>query len=352
MKYPFALPVLFASTALSLAFTSPMTRTYTYGIPSGALPYTTTLPACGTVDGYVLVAAPTSPFVPGTTTILVPPQASAKTRTFTNAEYNLTQVLLIQPLEGPCVPKDFSILTPSAAGAFNLSHTAAAACPLDHDELEEQEKEGQRNVDAAIQPILEGLNRATMILQDLDTLFPVADEIGANTTTLFRRQSAALAPVLQLLDALRQVGITLAGLQPRLTALAPFEDAGEQASGDAVVRALGAHVRAQEGLLNTLVGRARVIRLVPAEGSVAVGKLAAAGRAMAVGSGGEGRLRKRQGGDGRVAAALAAVLRGLRGVVGQVVYDVGVLVPARSECIDGLHEAVDEAFGEAVAAYE
>lgn len=207
-------------------------------------------------------------------------------------------------------------------------------------------------MDAAIQPILEGLNRATMILQDLDTLFPVADEIGANTTTLFRRQSAALAPVLQLLDALRQVGITLAGLQPRLTALAPFEDAGEQASGDAVVRALGAHVRAQEGLLNTLVGRARVIRLVPAEGSVAVGKLAAAGRAMAVGSGGEGRLRKRQGGDGRVAAALAAVLRGLRGVVGQVVYDVGVLVPARSECIDGLHEAVDEAFGEAVAAYE
>lgn len=125
MKYPFALPVLFASTALSLAFTSPMTRTYTYGIPSGALPYTTTLPACGTVDGYVLVAAPTSPFVPGTTTILVPPQASAKTRTFTNAEYNLTQVLLIQPLEGPCVPKDFSILTPSAAGAFNLSQYTA-----------------------------------------------------------------------------------------------------------------------------------------------------------------------------------------------------------------------------------
>lgn len=371
MKYPFALPVLFASTALGLAFTPPITRTYTYGIPSGAPPHTTTLPACGTVDGYVLVAAPTSPFVPGTTTILVPPQASAKTRTFTNAEYNLTQVLLIQPLEGPCVPKDFSILTPSAAGAFNLSQytatgvdlfaapssTAAAACPLDHDELEEQEKKGQRSVDAAVQPILEGLNRATMILQDLDSLFPVADEIGANTTTLFRRQSAALEPVLQLLDALRQIGIILTGLQPRLVALAPFEnddDADGKISGDAVVRALGAHVRAQEGLLNTLVGRARVIRLVPAEDSVAVGKLAAAaaGGAMAVGSGEEGRLRKRQGGDGRVAAALAAVLRGLRGVVGQVVYDVGVLVPARSECVDGLHEAVDEAFGEAVAAYE
>ncbi|EOD50695.1 hypothetical protein UCRNP2_2530 [Neofusicoccum parvum UCRNP2] len=241
MKCPIVLSTLFASTAFSFAFTPPTTKTYTVAIPTGGVPYTTTLPPCGTVNGYVLVAEPNSPFVPGTTTIFVPPQASPVARTFTNEAYNLTQVIVMEPLDG-----------------------------YDDETVEgehlDMEPPPPPPVDAAVQPIIDGLNQATIIAQNLDTLFPAAEQIGTNTTTTTlsfrgrrgRRQSpAALEPALQLLDGLRQVGMALRSLQPRLTALAPFkEDEADKTSGDAVVRALGTFVRVQQGLLNTLVGRA------------------------------------------------------------------------------------------------
>ncbi|GME33581.1 hypothetical protein GTA08_BOTSDO14018 [Neofusicoccum parvum] len=389
MKCPIVLSTLFASTAFSFAFTPPTTKTYTVAIPTGGVPYTTTLPPCGTVNGYVLVAEPNSPFVPGTTTIFVPPQASPVARTFTNEAYNLTQVIVMEPLDGACAPKDLGILTPSAVGAFNLSqYTAtgidlfatgvpistgsAAACPSGYgDETVEGEHPDMEPpppppVDAAVHPIIDGLNQATIIAQNLDTLFPAAEQIGTNTTTTTlsfrghrgRRQSpAALEPALQLLDGLRQVGMALRSLQPRLTALAPFkEDEADKTSGDAVVRALGTFVRVQQGLLNTLVGRARVIRavVVPAgRGAAVVEKLVAAEGAIAVDvDGAEGRMLERVSGDGLVAAAVAAVLRALKGVVDSVVYDVGALVPARLECVDGLKEAVNAALDEAIKAYD
>lgn len=377
--------------AHGLAFKKPY-QTLTIAVPAGGATYTTTIPPCGTLPGYVLIPDANSTFHPGTTTVFAPPQASRATRTFVDTEYDETAVVVVQPLPGSCAPKDlgyfptntYTDLSQFTATDLFLSPTVAAIaaiCPLT-DGIDYSAAKGP------VKDVVDGINNATLILQSLQWWAEQVGAVADNSTTttasastastikqahksvntgLARRQEAITA-VIRLLGGLRDVGTRLRALLPDIAVLPPFkqsrsvieilndDDEDEAAAGDAVVGALLSLVTVQRAVLNTLIGRARLVHDIPVE-SAAVGRLAAVAQDGAdelsrMPSGlGHGRLLR-----GRhvnpVGTTIANVLRALEDVVDRLAFEIIRLVPAREECSKKQKKAIDETLDEAIAAYE
>ncbi|KAB2580143.1 hypothetical protein DBV05_g1180 [Lasiodiplodia theobromae] len=379
------------ASAHGLAFKKPY-QTLTINVPAGGATYTTTIPPCGTLPGYVLIPEANSTFHPGTTTVFVPPQASKATRTFVDTEYDETAILIVQPLPGSCAPKDFGYfptttftdLSQFTATDLFLSPTAAALaaiCPLT-DEIDYSAAKGP------VKDVVDGINNATLILQSLQWWAEQVGAVADNTTTssasttssttfsstpstikqarnpgagtnLVRRQEPITA-VLRLLGGLRDVGTTLTALLPDIAVLPPFkpsrsvieildDDDENEAAGDAVVGALLSFVTIHRALLNTLIGRARLVHDIPVE-SAAVDQLAAMAQESADELGHGRLLRGRH--VNPVGTTIAKVLQALEDVVDQLAFEIIRLVPAREECSKKQKKAVDETFEEAIAAYE
>ncbi|KAK8169761.1 hypothetical protein IWX90DRAFT_383186, partial [Phyllosticta citrichinensis] len=123
-------------------------------------------------------------------------------------------------------------------------------------------------------------------------------------------------PLTDLLRGLREVISTLTPAVPRITVLPPFPPGCDT---DAIVVALTSFVRVHQALLNIIIGRS-------------------------------GLLETRQ--FNTVGSTIAAVLRGVEGVVDQLAFALIDLIPARSECAKGQKSAIDGTLDEAIDAYE
>ncbi|KAK0663573.1 hypothetical protein DIS24_g1106 [Lasiodiplodia hormozganensis] len=378
--------------AQGLAFKRPY-QTLTIPVPAGGATYTATIPPCGTLPGYVLIPEANKTFHPGTTTVFAPPQASKATRTFVDTEYDETAVVIVQPLPGSCAPEDlryfptntYTDLSQFTATDLFLSPTVAAlaaVCPLT-DDIDYSAAKGP------VKDVVDGINNATLILQSLQWWAEQIGVVADNTTTsasvdstalstlsavtstikqarnpgagtgLIRRQEPITA-VLRLLSGLRDVGTTLTSLLPDVAVLPPFkpsrsvieildDDDEDEAAGDAVVGALLSLVTIHRALLNTLIGRARLVHDIPVE-SAAVGQLAAVAQESADELGNGRLLRGRH--VSPVGTTIAKVLQALEDVVDQLAFEIIRLVPAREECSKKQKKAIDETFEEAIAAYE
>lgn len=380
--------------AQGLAFKKPY-QTLTIAVPAGGATYTTTIPPCGTLPGYVLIPDANSTFHPGTTTVFVPPQASKATRTFVDTEYDETAILVVQPLPGSCAPKDlgyfptntYTDLSQFTATGLFLSPTVAAlaAICLLTDDIDYSAAKGP------VKDVVDGINNATLILQSLQWWAEQVGVVADNSTTSASTASTTFSPVpstakharnlagtslarrqepitavIRLLGGLRDVGTTLTALLPDIAVLPPFkqsrsvidilnDDDEDEAAGDAVVGALLSLVTIHRALLNTLIGRARLVHDIPVE-SAAVGQLAAMAQDGAdelgqmLGRLGHGRLGRRH--VNPVGTTVAKVLEALEDVVDQLAFEIIRLVPAREECSKKQKKAIDETFEEAIAAYE
>ncbi|KAL1392040.1 hypothetical protein HDK64DRAFT_334961 [Phyllosticta capitalensis] len=318
--------------AFSRAF-KPSLATLTVPLPSEASAYTSTVPACGgTVSAFVVVGAPgEGDFVPGTQTIALPPQASAATTTIVNTSLNATQIVIATPLEGSCQPFDI----PATGTTTSSGSAATSACPL---------KGCAAGVGKAAESVIEAINKVTLISENLQSS---AKQLFSNDVGAEVRQTehgalqvrAPASPLTDILSGLRSVTTTLTISVPRIAVLNPFPPGCDT---DAIVVALTGFVRVHQALLNIIIGRSGLLENSP---------FADIDAAALSGTDGEwSALEARQ--FPGIGATIAAVLRGVEGVVDQLAFTLIDLIPARSECAKGQKASIDGTLGEAIDAYE
>ncbi|KAK7534203.1 uncharacterized protein J3D65DRAFT_632745 [Phyllosticta citribraziliensis] len=333
MKTVFAAFPLFIG-AFARAF-KPALETLTVPVPTEGSAFTSTVPACGeTVSAFVVVAVPNGDFVPGTQTIFLPPQAEPTTSTFINLSLNATQVVVATPLGGTCEP--FALPSGTSTGPDT---SATSACPL---------KGCAAGVNKAGQSVIEAINKVTLLSENLQ---PAAKQLFADSTSANGRRSepgfldtrAPLTPLTDLLRGLREVISTLTPAVPRITVLPPFPPGCDT---DAIVVALTSFVRVHQALLNIIIGRSGLLESSP----FAEAAYAAEVTAFLSADGGSASLEARQ--FNTVGSTIAAVLRGVEGIVDQLAFALIDLIPARSECAKGQKSAIDGTLDEAIDAYE
>ncbi|KAF4541759.1 uncharacterized protein LTHEOB_8340 [Lasiodiplodia theobromae] len=361
MKSTFVTPSLF--TSVLGAALAPSFDTITIPIPSQGEEFTSTVTPCGTVNGFAVVGVPNGTLVAGTTTIFLPPQASASSATFIDKELSATQVIELVPLQGSCAPFEL----PTNTGAFTdidqltaistgfPTATAAADCPLGTI---------ASTVDAAAQGVIDLINEVTLLSQNLQA---PAKQIGSTF--------GSAQAVLQVVNGLGSVVAELTKGIPKITALSPFEKRQDNNNNgvspaddatDAIVIALISFVRVHQALLNIVIGRRGLLSSIPFADAdaaqldtiaqdasananqllVAMGYQQDASGAVVTAS-----EHERRAGLG-VAKAVAGALRSVEVVVDSLAFALIDLIPRRKECAKQQKLSIDGTLNEAIEAYD
>ncbi|GME33089.1 uncharacterized protein LTHEOB_8340 [Neofusicoccum parvum] len=351
MKSAFVASSLFTST-LGAAL-APSFGTLTIPIPSQGTAFTSTVSACGTVNGFAIVGVPNGTLVAGTQTVFIPPQASATSSTFIDEALSATEVVQLVPLQGSCAPFDFSTssaftdlsqftATGTSGGA---TPTASGDCPLGT---------VASAVSGAAQEVIDAINEVTILSQNLQA---AAKQIGAGFGT---------SAVLQTANGLSSVVSKLTTTIPRISVLPPFvkrqDPTPADDATDAIVIALISFVRVHQALLNIIIGRRGLLSGFPF-GDDTAQQLAAIAQGSADDVSGLLAALGRQGVDGvvvaeraaainPVTAPIAAVLRSVEAVVDQLAFAIIGLIPRREACAKQQKVEIDGTLDEAVKAYE
>ncbi|KAK0642588.1 hypothetical protein DIS24_g8921 [Lasiodiplodia hormozganensis] len=358
MKSTFIAPSLFASV-LGAAL-APSFDTITIPIPSQGEDFTSTVTPCGTVNGFAVVGVPNGTLVAGTTTIFLPPQASASSATFIDKELSATQVIELVPLQGSCAPFEL----PANTGAFTdidqltaistgfPTATAAADCPLGTI---------ASTVNTAAQGVIDTINKVTLLSQNLQA---PAKQIGSTF--------GSAQAVLKLVNGLSSVVTELTTGIPKITALSPFEKRQDDNNGvspvddatDAIVIALISFVRVHQALLNIVIGRrgllpsisfadadAAQLDTIAQDASANANQLLVAMGYQQDASGAVIAEHERRAGLG-VAKAIAGALRSVEVVVDSLAFALIDLIPRRKECAKQQKLSIDGTLNEAIEAYD
>ncbi|KAI1077930.1 hypothetical protein F5B20DRAFT_582749 [Whalleya microplaca] len=287
-------------------------------IPPQGTPFTSTVSACDTVPAFAVVGVPNGTFFPGTTTIFLPPQASAASSTFVDTVNNLTEVVIASPLPGTCAdvslpPDATATVDPSAAGPSSTS--GAGTCPL----------EGcSATVDEAAQRVIGLINEVAIASQNLQA---AAKQIGAKKA---RGLEPRFNPLTDIVPALKDIAATLTFGLPSISSLPPFP-AG--CDSDTIVVALIDFVRIHQALLNILIGRAGLLSFSPI-------------------------LAEHTDGDGvekfpnPVGAAIAGALRVIETGVDALAFALIGLIPTRQPCLKQQQGSIDGTLQDAINAYQ
>ncbi|EOD47577.1 hypothetical protein UCRNP2_5693 [Neofusicoccum parvum UCRNP2] len=352
MKSALVASSLFTST-LGAAL-APSFDTLTIPIPSQGTAFTSTVSACGTVNGFAIVGVPNGTLVAGTQTVFIPPQASATSSTFIDEALSATEVVQLVPLQGSCAPFDFSTssaftdlsqftATGTSGGA---TPTASGDCPLGT---------VASAVNGAAQEVIDAINQVTLLSQNLQA---AAKQIGTGFGT---------SAILKVVNGLSSIVSTLTTVIPRISSLPPFVKRQDEPSPtddatDAIVIALISFVRVHQALLNIIIGRRGLLSGFPF-GDDTAQQLAAIAQGSADDVSGLLAALGRQGVDGvvvaeraaavnPVTAPIAGVLRSVETVVDQLAFAIIGLIPRREACAKQQKVEIDGTLDEAVKAYE
>ncbi|KAB2572314.1 hypothetical protein DBV05_g9060 [Lasiodiplodia theobromae] len=361
MKSTFIAPSLF--TSVLGAALAPSFDTITIPIPSQGEEFTSTVTPCGTVNGFAVVGVPNGTLVAGTTTIFLPPQASASSATFIDKELSATQVIELVPLQGSCAPFEL----PGTTGAFTdidqltaistgfPTATAAADCPLGT---------LASTANAAAQGVIDAINAVTLLSQNLQA---PAKQIGSTF--------GSAQAVLQVVNGLASVVSKLKTAIPRIQALPPFTKRQNEPNNgvspvddatDAIVISLTGFVGVHQALLNIIIGRRGLLPNIPfadadaaqldaivQDASANANQLLAVMGYQQDASGAviDAAEHERRAGLG-VAAAVAGALRSVEVVVDTLAFSIIDLVPRRKECAKQQKTSIDGTLDEAIKAYE
>lgn len=288
-------------------------------IPSQGTPFTTTVPACGSVPGFAVVGVPNGTFFPGTVTFYVPPQVSGITTTFVDNESNLTEVVIASPLPGTCaalsLPADATATVDTSAEGPTPTGNRGV-CPL----------EGcSEGVDNAAQTVIGLINEVAIASQKLQV---AAKQIGL-------RRARGLEPRFSILSdivtPLKDIAATLTFGLPTLAALAPFPPGCDS---DTIVVALIDFVRIHQALLEIFIGRAG---LLPGLGFGLVEHENAAAEEKFINP---------------LAVAIAGALRAIEVGVDALAFSLIGLIPTRQACLKQQQASIDQTLKDAIAAYQ
>lgn len=295
------------------------------------------------VDSLVVVGSPVGTFSPGITkTIPVVPQAEPTTVTiYDEPPSNATEVIVIQPLPGVCG----TFITPTTATSESTatSTAIARACP---------DKGCSEAVSRAAETIIDAINSVTQLSQQLQdaarrigssaglsrlpstmttslstrpTLFPVGDELDADTSFL------PTTPITEVSIGLGRIVVTINIAFPTFSSFPVFPPGCDS---ETIVLAWLEFVRVHQELLSILIGRSGLLERGPIRRDASSHEMV--GRAA----------------QGFVGKPVAAALRKLEGVVDTFAVAVVDLVPSRSDCSDAKRQELKKSIVKARTSYE
>ncbi|OTA55674.1 hypothetical protein K449DRAFT_172984 [Hypoxylon sp. EC38] len=290
-------------------------------IPTQGTPFTTTVPACDSVPGFVVVGVPNGTFFPGTVTFYVPPQVSGITTTFVDSESNLTEVVIASPLPGICadlsLPADATATVDTSTGEPTPTGGNDGVCPL---------QGCSAGVDNAAQTVIGLINQVAIASQKL--------QAGAKQIGL--RRARGLEPRFSIFSdiiiPLKDIAATLTFGLPSIAILAPFPAGCDT---DTIVVALIDFVKIHQALLEIFIGRAGLLSgfgfgLVEHEDAAAA----------------EDKFLN------PLAIAIAGALRAIEVGVDALAYALIGLLPTRQACLKQQQASIDQTLKDAIAAYQ